>query len=475
MAKQIQELKQEQGLNLSPAQIQAVKMLELTNIELEARIDRELIENPALEESPHTDETPEANSSDSSEDEDWDLGDYVTEDDIPEYRLRQQQEREEREEIPFAAWSATLDDMLLEQLGADPLSDEEVEVAGFIIGNINADGYLTRSALEIQDDLLFKAGLDVPESTIVRLIERIRQLEPAGIAARDLSDCLILQLERRTEGPLERLALTMLRDYYDDFANKRFDRLMERLSIDRDTLAEVYALVTKLNPKPGALFSTIEEDRLMHYYPDFIVTESGGELVVSLAREREIRPLRISAEYLQMLTESGGNRQRRDMQAFVRHKVDQARWFIDAISQRQDTLLRTMQAIVNYQHAFFVSGEIADLRPMILKDIADRTRLDISTISRVSSSKSVQTDHGVFPLKFFFGEGLTTDEGEEVSTKAIKERLAQLIETEDKSAPYTDDDLAAILTDEGYRLARRTIAKYREQLRLPIARLRRTL
>ncbi len=478
MSKQIQELRQEQASTLSPAQLQVVRMLELTGLELEARIERELVENPALEEGLNTNSERSETTDDASgeQDSDWDLMDYATEDDIPEYRLRQQYEREAREEIPFASWSASLDDVLMEQLGTARLTDEEQEVARFIIGNLDRDGYLKRSTLELQDDLLFKSGLDIPEEALDRLIHRIRALEPAGIGAHDLPDCLLLQIERRPQGELESLAIKILRSYYDDLASKRFDRLTERLGIDRGRLSEVYALITKLNPRPGSIYSSsIEDDRMMHYNPDFIVTAQDGELTLSLVGERDVRPLRLSPEYLAMLQQAGTNRQQKEMRDFVKHKLDQARWFIDAIQQRRDTLFRTMQAIVTYQSAFFLSGELSDMRPMVLRDIAERTGLDISTISRVSNSKSVQTDHGVYPLKFFFGEGLTTDDGEEITTRAIKEHLVRLIDSEDKQSPYTDEELATLLSAEGYRLARRTIAKYREQLRLPIARLRREL
>ncbi len=483
MAKQVQEQRFEQGLSLSPAQIQAIRLLELTGLELESRIERELEENPALEEG--REDAQEGGSDDldhdpdSPSEQDWELGEYASDDDIPAYKLRELQDRNaRREEIPFASGAPSLDDMLLEQLRLEGLQEDEEEVARYVVGSITADGYLPRTAEEIQDDLLFKAGIDASLEMISRLIARVRQLDPPGVGARDLQDCLLLQLERRSDlGEQRMLAMQLLRHHYDDFANKRFDRLVERMGLSRSELADLYALIARLNPKPASGYnSTIEEDRMMHYNPDFVVSVVGEELVVSLVGERDIRPLYVSPVYTEMLETAdlkGDSRGAREAREFVRHKLDQARWFIDAISQRQDTLRRTMQAIVDYQRAFFLSGELSALRPMILKDIAEATHLDISTISRVSNSKSVQTDYGIYPLKFFFGEGLTTTEGEEVSVRAIKERLSTLIEGEDKRKPYTDDELTHQLSEAGYKLARRTIAKYREQLQIPVARLRR--
>lgn len=483
MAKQVQEQRLEQGINLSPAQIQAIRLLELTGLELESRIERELEENPALEEGhedTREDDTREDdNAPDAFNEQDWELGEYATDDDIPAYKLRELQDRNaRREEIPFASGAPSLDDMLLEQLRLDGLLEADEEVARYVVGNINADGYLPRTAQEIQDDLLFKAGIDVDIETISHIIAWVRRLDPPGVGARDLQDCLLLQLERRDDlGRQRELAIQLLTSHYEDFANKRFDRLVERMGLSRSELSDLYSLISRLNPKPTSGYSsTIEEDRMMHYNPDFVVSTVGDELVVNLVGERDIRPLYVSPVYTQMLETAdlrGDSRGAKEAREFVRHKLEQAQWFIDAISQRQDTLRRTMQAIVAYQRAFFLSGELSSLRPMILKDIAEATHLDISTISRVSNSKSVQTDYGTYPLKFFFGEGLTTAEGEEVSVRAIKELLLTLVNEEDKRKPYTDDELTQRLSEAGYKLARRTIAKYREQLQIPVARLRR--
>lgn len=482
--RQTQEQRQEQSLTLTPQQLQVVKMLELTGLELEARIERELEENPALEEGQDTEASDESTDDLSLGDDlsgneqDWELGEYASEDDMPAYKLRELQDRNaRREEIPFAASAPSLDESLYEQLAMEGLAPDDEEVARYIIGNLSSEGYLQRTPEELQDDLLFKADQDVSLDRINALIERLRKLEPAGIGARDLQDCLLLQLQRKEQTPQIQLAQRMLQTQYEAFTAKQFDRLTSSLKIDRDQLAELYTLISKLNPKPGD-YSTDDEARMLQYNPDFLVTLEDGELLISLLGERDLRPLRISPLYNDMLHEaqrSGNNRRERDTRDFIKHKIAQARSFIDAVAQRQDTLRRTMYAIVAHQRAFFLSGHIEDLRPMILKDIAERTGLDLSTISRVSNSKSVQTDYGVYPLKFFFNEGLSVEDGEDINTKVIKQALALLIAEEDKQKPLTDEALTSLLAEQGYPLARRTVAKYREQLRLPVARLRKSL
>ena len=360
-----------------------------------------------------------------------------------------------------------------------PLEGDREEIARYIIGNIDADGYLTRSELEIEDDLLFKAGITPPPGLISEFIQLIKTLDPAGIGASDLRECLLLQLDRLPADETRVQAERLIRKHYDDFVNKRFDRLCSALGITEDRLSELYSFIAHLNPKPAGSYGEDASARLAHFAPDFIVTEQDGELQVILVGEQDLPPLRLSPTYLSLLEEQRGrkkdSRQGKETLTFLRHKVEQARWFIDAIQQRQQTLKRTMLAIVAHQREFFLTGEIASLRPMILKDIAEVTGLDISTISRVSNSKSVQTDFGVYMLKFFFGEGITNDEGESVSTREVREVLARLIKEEDKRHPLSDEQLTSLLAEHGYPIARRTVAKYREQLRLPIARLRKEL
>lgn len=481
MNKLTQQQKLEQGLTLSPAQIQAIKLLELTTLELEQRIERELEENPALEESyESTGSTDEDTGESGDNDQDWELGEYASEDDMPDYKLRELSDRQaKREDIPFSASAPSLDELLMEQLGLTRLTERELQLARYIVGNITPDGYLERSVYQLQDDLLFKAGVEASEAELEQLIHRIQQLDPPGVGAKDLRETLLIQAKRRDDAsPEQGLAIEVLQRHYEDFINKRFDRLRASLNISEDQLADVYAFVARLNPKPASALSNAEESRMLHYTPDFIVTEVDGDLVISLVHEREITPIRLSPTYLQMLEQNAGksaDRKQRDAMTFLKHKVEQARWFIDAVAQRQQTLRQTMTAIVAHQRAFFLSGLLTDLRPMVLREIAEATGLDISTISRVSNSKSVQTDFGIYPLKFFFGEGITNDEGEEISTRQIKQAIGELIEGEDKSKPYTDSELMDLLAERGYPLARRTVAKYREQLRLPVARLRKEL
>lgn len=480
-----QQLKLEQGTYLSPVQLLTSKLVELTALELEQRIERELEDNPALEEGREESASGDGEELDTSEldkqEQDWELGEYASEDDIPSYKLQELQERQHfREEIPFASSAPTLDQLLMEQLSMEGLNDEEEQLARYIVGSLNDEGYLTRSALELQDDLLFKESIDAELESIEGIIARIKQLDPAGVGARDLQECLLLQFERRAhKSPTEELGYKIVRDYYEDFMAKRFDKLIEALNISKTELSEVYQEIARLDPRPGLSISGSYDERMQHYNPDFIVWEDyGGELSMSLINEQEIRPLRLSTAYQEMLeasSSSGNQRKQREAEEFVKHKVEQARWFIEALQQRQDTLRRTMLAILEWQKAFFLSGDIADLRPMILKDIAELTGLDISTISRVSNSKSVQTSHGIYPIKYFFGEGMITEQGEEVSTKAIKQELQKLIDAEDKQAPLTDEELAERLSALGYPLARRTISKYREALHIPIARLRRSI
>lgn len=475
-----QQLKQEQSLALSPVQLLTSKLVELTTIELEHRIERELEENPALEEGGEDKTNEESLNETASDDSDWELGEYASEDDIPAYKLRELQERQSyKEEVPFASSTPSLDSQLLEQLSVESLSPIEEQLARYIIGNITEEGYLSRSVVELQNDLLFKEGLEVSIDTLQSMVQRIKMLDPAGIGAEDLRECLLLQLERKESSHISMLAQQILQVGYDDFVHKRFDKLIEAFASSKDEIAEVYTEISRLNPKPGIGIGGDYEEKLSHYNPDFIVSEEeNGLLQLSLVGEKDIRPLRLSEAYQTMFEQSKTTinpRKRKETQEFLKHKLEQAQWFIEALTQRQLTLKRTMQAIVDWQKAFFLSGDIADLRPMILKDIANITGLDISTISRVSNSKTVQTDYGVYPIKFFFGEGLRSNQGDEVSTKAIKQILQDLIDTEDKSKPLTDEELTECLSEKGYNLARRTIAKYRESLKIPIARLRRAL
>lgn len=493
-----QELKQEQGFTLTAAQLQVIKMMELTGLELEARIEKELVDNPALEEdfSDRAEgelgedsrdqqaegyEDAEQADRDPINDQDWELGEYAKEDDIPEYKLRELSERTApREDILYPSAEPSLQDLLMDQLAYSDLTEEELQIADYILGNLTREGYLTRSLWELEDELLFRLGIHTTAQALERIIAHIRELDPPGIASSNLQESLITQLGRRTPSAVTTLALDILQHSYEDFTAKRYEALMLRHSIESETLAEVYSLVAHLNPWPTAGMSSGSDAPVQVLVPDFWVAEVEGELQVQILGGRDIPPLRISPSFSDMLrlgAKAGGKLSRSEQEAitFARAKVEQARAFIDALRQRQQTLQRTMMAIAQHQRAFFTSGELADLRPMVLRQLAEATGLDISTISRVTSSKSVQTPFGIYPLKYFFGEGITNDEGESISTKQIKQTLLELIEGEDKSAPLSDEALCQRLTEMGYPLARRTVAKYREQLRLPVARLRRAL
>ncbi len=477
MPKNVQILKQEQGQTLSPQQVQFVRMLELTNLELEQRVERELEDNPALEED-YSQETARDEDNQNENNDDWDLGDYATEDDIPAYRLKQIHERQSKqEEIPFSASAPSMEEELLRQLSMEGLTEEEELYARYIIGNIDDEGYLRRSIEELQDDLLFKAGQDVSLEVLEDLIQRIKSLDPAGIGAKDLQECLILQLERREASEKRDLALAILRKHYEDFVEKRFERLQTAYKLNEDELSSIYEVITHLSPRPTASLRGNEALGVEQLTPDFLVEYIEDDFSISLIGGREVQPLRLSKTYLEMLEDKELSRGERKSEArnFIKHKVEQARWFIDALRQRQNTLLQTMTAIVQHQKAFFLSGDLATMKPMILKDIAEAIDMDISTVSRVSNSKNVQTSHGIYPLKYFFGEGITNEEGESISTKQIKKTLEDLISGEDKRKPLSDEALAGALAEAGYPIARRTVAKYREELQLPVARRRKKL
>lgn len=477
-----QYIKQEQSLSLSPVQLITSKLVELTSLELSDYIEHELEENPALEEG--LDENPNAEFSieeeQNQEEQDWELGEYASEDDIPSYKLNELQERQNfREEIPFSAYQPSLDSLLLEQLLYDGLSAEDEETARYLIGNISLDGYLSRSPEELQDDLLFKFGLDIPLTKITSLITKIKTLDPPGIGAKDLQESLLIQIDRlETQDPWKQSATTLLSQYYEEFKSKNFKVICTKMQISTEELAIIYEHISHLNPKPGRGLTEGTDDKLLHYRPDFIIEEDeNGELTLLLVGEQDIKPLRLSPLYKEILNNSltDKTQKQKDTQNFLRHKIDKAKWFIEALTMRQNTLKKTMLAIMKWQEKFLLSGDISDLKPMILKDISELTNLDISTISRVSNRKSVQTSHGIYPIKFFFGDGLVSEQGEETSTKAIKFALENIIKEEDKSQPLTDDEITLKLAELGFKLARRTIAKYRESLNIPIARLRRSL
>lgn len=480
-----QQLQQKLQQKLSPQQIQLIRLLELPAIELEERVKHELEENPALEEGKDLADdfdatnAEEGDASSSDTVDDLSLGDYLTEDDIPDYKLREMSERTERkEDVPFSI-SQSLHEYLLQQLGLRELSDSSMKIAEYIIGNIDDDGYLRRDLTAIADDLVFQAGQDVSEKEIESILKIIQDFEPAGIGARNLQECLLLQLDRKEKTPIVNLAINIISSYFEDFTRRHYDKILRSLSIEEAELKKAINEITSLNPKPGSSWGNSLDTAMNLVIPDFIVEANNGELTLSM-NNRGIPDMHINREYAEMFQDYTGNKanqtsEMREAVQFVKQKLDSAQWFIDAIKQRQETLQRTMEVIILLQHEFFLTGDEATLRPMILKDVAERTGYDISTISRVSNSKYVQTNFGVFSLKYFFSESMQTDSGEEISTREVKKIMKEHIESEDKRKPLTDEELANILKGNGYIIARRTVAKYREQLGIPVARLRKEI
>ena len=481
-----QQLQQKLQQKLSPQQIQLIRLLELPAIELEERIKHELEDTPALEEGKdiaddfeRTDDEGVDDITTNETDTDLSLGDYMSEDDIPDYKLREISEKTDRkEDIPFSV-SQSLNEYLLQQLGLRDLPEKEMKIAEYIIGNIDDDGYLRRELSAIADDLVFQAGQDVNEKEIEEVLTIIQDFDPAGVGARNLQECLLLQLDRKELTPGVKMAIHILTEYFEEFTRKHYDKIMRGLNISEGTLKKAIHEIIALDPKPCSSWGGSMEAAMSQVIPDFLVEAVNGELILSM-NNRDIPDLKISREYAEMFQDYAGNKanqtsKMREAVQFVKQKLDSAQWFIDAIKQRQETLQRTMEAIILLQRDFFLTGDDATLRPMILKDVAERAGYDISTISRVSNSKYVQTNFGIYPLKFFFSESMQTDSGEEISTREVKKIMKEHIDSEDKRKPLTDEELTTILKEKGYVIARRTVAKYREQLDIPVARLRKEI
>jgi RNA polymerase sigma-54 factor len=477
-----QQLQQRLQQKLSPQQIQLIRLLELPTLELEERVKHELEENPALEEGQDINETTEeGEAGESPEDTETDLslGDYLTEDDIPDYKIREIRERAERkEDIPFSI-GQSLNEYLLQQLGLRDLPEKEMKIAEYIIGNIDDNGYLRRELASIADDLIFQVAQTVDNAEVEAVIQIVQDFDPPGVCARNLRECLLLQLEKREQTAGSQLAISILKDYFDEFTRKHYERIMRALNIGEGELKQAIQEITMLNPKPGSIWEGAMESAMSQITPDFVVEVHNGELFLSM-NSRGVPDLHVSRDYIEMFQSYAGHKsnQTADMRntiQFVKQKLDSAQWFIDAIRQRQETLQRTMEAIISLQEAFFLTGDESALRPMILKDVAERAGYDISTISRVSNSKYVQTNFGIYPLKYFFSESMQTDSGEEVSTREVKKIMKEHIDSEDKHKPLTDEELTSILQEKGYIIARRTVAKYREQMDVPVARLRKEI
>ncbi len=470
---------------LSPQQIQVIKLLEIPTLQLEQRIKKELEENPVLElenDNPSDEEVNETRDDDLDKDVDNDeftFDDYYDEDEdnIPSYKLNTNNYSKDDKyvDIPFSV-GTSFHEFLYEQLGVIQLTEEKRQLAEYIIGNIDDDGYLRRELIAISDDLAFNMNMEVTEDELVEVLKIIQEFDPLGVGARDLRECLLLQLNRKKGSELE-IPRIIVRDFFEEFTKKHYSKIQTKLDLSDENLKHGIDEILKLNPKPGSSYSNPLNKSNQHIVPDFILENTDGELNLSL-NQRNVPDLKINETYLSMLHALGKsqkNKSQKEAMLFVKQKLDSAKWFMDAIQQRQTTLLLTMSEIINFQMEYFQEGDETKLRPMILKDIAERTNLDISTISRVSNSKYIQTHFGIYPLKYFFSEGLQKDDGEEVSTREIKKILQECIDNENKRKPLTDEKLAKILKEKTYNIARRTVAKYREQLGIPVARLRKEL
>jgi RNA polymerase sigma-54 factor len=479
-----QRLQQKLLQKLSPQQIQVIKLLEIPTMQLEQRIKKELEENPTLEEGENYEDEQYDSPNEEQEnqnDDEFSLEDYLNDEDVPSYRLSSNNysKDDKREEIPFST-GTSFHENLENQLGLRVLDQHQKNLGLYLIGNIDDDGYLRRKLSAIADDLAFSAGVETNEDELEQILYIIHDFEPIGVGARDLQECLLIQIESKDQtNPQVALARKILKYHFDEFTRKHYDKIQGKLNLNDEQLKDAIDEILKLNPKPGGSFYDPHNRISYHIVPDFLLDLVDDELILSL-NAKNVPDLKINREYSQMLesyavNRSNASKQEKEAVAFVKQKIDSAKWFIDAIKQRQNTLLFTMQAIIEYQTEFFKTGDDTKLKPMILKDIAETTGLDISTISRVANSKYIQTNFGIYSLKYFFSEGMQNDSGEEVSTKEIKKILQDCIEAEEKKKPLTDEKLMDILKEKGYPIARRTVAKYREQLGIPVARLRKEL
>lgn len=473
---------------LSPHQIQLIRMIEDSALVIEEKIKQEIEDNPALEvadEYPQDEDSAMSDSNNTDEqgyeyEDDYGLGDYKSEDDIPDYKLQLVNgNNEDKRDDSFYSTTSSLYDHLIDQLRLKAISPEMMELAEYVVGNVDQDGYLRREVEAMVDDFSFQQGVQVSDEDMAEAVALVQHLDPAGVGATNLQECLVMQLQRKTQTESVTLAINILQNCFDEFSKRHYDKVIKYLSVTEDAFRAAVAEIVRLNPKPGASWTDVLEENSVQVVPDFILENQDGELYLSL-NNKSVPELRISKNYSDMLEEYSTNKnnqssEMKDAVSFVKQKLDAAKWFINAVKQRQETLQRTMQAIVNRQREFFLDGDETKLKPMILKNISDDTGYDISTISRVSNSKFIQTNFGVYPLKFFFSETMQNDQGEDVSTIAVKTILQECINAEDKRKPLTDDQLTDILAQKGYPIARRTIAKYREQLNIPVSRLRKEI
>ena len=460
MQKQGLELKQTQ--RLSPLQIQTIKLIELPVQELEQKIRSELEENPVLE-----DDAPK----------DVSIDEIKEEEEVPSYKTRVNNwGKDPRPEYNTFSVQESFTGSLMEQLGYRELDERQHRIASFIIGSLDSDGYLRRDISSLVDDMAFRAGLEVSESEVEQMLSVVQEFDPPGVGARDLRECLLIQLRSRTMTQDVKDAYRILDEQFQEFTNRHFNKVMSRLGMDENRLKAAIACITRLNPAPGGQMEDGYAEQARQIVPDFVLEENNGKLSFVMPRFN-IPELKVNRKYSDMMNSAkdSGDREQKEAATFIRQKIDSAKWFIEALKQRQNTLQSTMQAILDFQHDYFLDGDESNLKPMVLKDIAEKTGFDISTISRVVNSKYIETHFGIFPLKYFFSEGMENNDGEEVSTRELKKALQDCVDAENKRKPLTDEQLVAEMEKRGYKVARRTIAKYRGQLGIPLARWRKEL
>ena len=477
-SRQIQTQTQKQTQTLSPQQILVVKLLELPTLEFEERVHAELLENPALEEGRELTAEEEDYQAEKEDSTDYDsLDDYLNEDDIPDYKLKEYNYSKENqpENIPISD-TVSFYDILLEQLGEQKLTEQQAIIGKYLIGSLDDDGLIRKSIESINDELAIYMGVNTSVKEIEKVLYIIQEFEPAGVGAQDLQECLLLQIKRKATSQANSIEKDIIETCYEEFTRKHWDKIMQKLNISEAQLNEAVEEIVKLNPRPGSSLGESIGKNFQQIIPDFIVETFEGIITLSL-NNKNVPELKLNREFTTMIEEHTKNKNNQSKESneamlFLKQKLESAQGFIDAILQRQHTLLSTMQAIINLQRSFFLDGDESKLKPMILKDVSDITGLDISTISRVTNSKYVQTNFGIFSLKYFFGDSFTTEDGEEMSIREVKRILAECIDNEDKKNPYTDEQLSEQLKAKGYPIARRTVAKYRQQLNIPVARLR---
>jgi RNA polymerase sigma-54 factor len=478
-----QGLEQKLQQKLSPLQIQTIKLIEMPVQALEQHVREVLNDNPVLDDTPQKGEDEPRDVSISEVEEKEQSGGSLEEnygaqdDDIPSYNLHVNNwGKDERPEYNTFSVKQSFTQSLLEQLGYRNLTEHQRTVASFIIGSLDDDGYLRRDIESLVDDLAFRAGVESSAQEVEQLLQVIQEFEPSGVGARDLRECLMIQLEDKKRTPSVENAIRVLDQQFDAFKNRHFQKIMTRLHLTEEEMKAVLDEIRRLNPSPGGQIDDSYNDQAQQVVPDFRLDYENGQLLLSMPRFN-IPELRVNRKYSEIMENGRLSDSRADKEAatFVKQKIDSAKWFIEALRQRQNTLESTMRAIIDYQRDYFIDGDESSLKPMVLKDIAEKTGFDISTISRVVNSKWIETHFGIFPLKYFFSEGLENSEGEEVSTREIKKVLREMVDAEDKHNPLTDDELVDALSAKGYKVARRTIAKYRTQLDIPKARLRREL